>query len=59
MNSVSHAPRLKENPSTLGLKQVISTKGLPLPRKSSMLKRPRNGMYVCHGFQMLVVVGRV
>ncbi|XP_052056591.1 exonuclease 1 isoform X2 [Apodemus sylvaticus] len=44
VNSVSHAPRLKENPSTLGLKQVISTKGLHLPRKSSVLKRPRNAL---------------
>ncbi|GAB1285764.1 Exonuclease 1 [Apodemus speciosus] len=42
VKSVSPAPRLKENPSTLGLKQVISTKGLHLPRKSSVLKRPRN-----------------
>lgn len=42
VNSVSHAPQLKEKPSTLGLKQVISTKGLNLPRKSCVLKRPRN-----------------
>ncbi|XP_041491360.1 exonuclease 1 isoform X2 [Microtus oregoni] len=41
-NGVSHAPRLMENSSTLGLKQVITTKGLNLPRKSSMVKRPRN-----------------
>lgn len=44
-NGVSHAPRLTENSSTVGLKQVITTKGLNLPRKSSMVKRPRNGMY--------------
>ncbi|XP_038946734.1 exonuclease 1 isoform X2 [Rattus norvegicus] len=42
VNSVSHAPQLKEKPSTVGLKQVISTKGLNLPRKPCVLKRPRN-----------------
>ncbi|XP_031246392.1 exonuclease 1 [Mastomys coucha] len=42
VNSVSHAPQLKENPSTLGLKQVLNTKGLNLPRKSCVLKRLRN-----------------
>ncbi|XP_005368580.1 exonuclease 1 [Microtus ochrogaster] len=41
-NGVSHAPRLTENSSTVGLKQVITTKGLNLPRKSPMVKRPRN-----------------
>nr|XP_048292344.1 exonuclease 1 [Myodes glareolus] len=41
-NGVSHAPRLTENSSPVGLKQVITTKGLNLPRKSSMVKRPRN-----------------
>ncbi|CAO2638556.1 Exonuclease 1 [Lemmus lemmus] len=40
-NGVSHA-QLTENSSTVGLKQVITTKGLNLPRKSSMVKRPRN-----------------
>lgn len=44
-NGVSHAPRLTENSSTVGLKQVITTKGLNLPRKSSVVKRPRDGMY--------------
>ncbi|XP_025244779.1 exonuclease 1 isoform X2 [Theropithecus gelada] len=39
---VSDAPRLKENPSTVGVKRVISTKGLNLPRKSSIVKRPRS-----------------
>ncbi|KAH0516037.1 Exonuclease 1 [Microtus ochrogaster] len=42
VNGVSHAPRLTENSSTVGLKQVITTKGLNLPRKSPMVKRPRN-----------------
>lgn len=42
VNSVSHAPQSKEKPSTVGLKQVISTKGLNLPRKPVVLKRPRN-----------------
>ncbi|XP_038205936.1 exonuclease 1 isoform X1 [Arvicola amphibius] len=42
VNGVSHAPRLTENSSTVGLKQIITTKGLNLPRKSSMVKRPRN-----------------
>ncbi|XP_049998840.1 exonuclease 1 [Alexandromys fortis] len=41
-NGVSHAPRLTENSSTVGLKQVITTKGLNLPRKSSVVKRPRD-----------------
>ncbi|ERE73298.1 exonuclease 1 isoform X2 [Cricetulus griseus] len=44
VNGVSHAPPLTENSSTVGLKQVISTKGLNLPRKSSMVKRPRNAL---------------
>nr|XP_011727770.1 exonuclease 1 isoform X2 [Macaca nemestrina] len=39
---VSDAPRLKENPSTVGVERVISTKGLNLPRKSSIVKRPRS-----------------
>nr|XP_055091178.1 exonuclease 1 isoform X2 [Symphalangus syndactylus] len=39
---VSDAPRLKENPSTVGVERVISTKGLNLPRKSSIAKRPRS-----------------
>ncbi|XP_051042330.1 exonuclease 1 [Phodopus roborovskii] len=42
VNGVSRDPQLMENTSTVGLKQVISTKGLNLPRKSSMVKRPRN-----------------
>ncbi|KAL1769992.1 exonuclease 1 isoform X1, partial [Sigmodon hispidus] len=42
VNGVSRAPQLTENSSTLGLKQVISTKGLNLPRKSPVVKRPRN-----------------
>uniref|UniRef100_A0A8C8VYB3 Exonuclease 1 n=1 Tax=Peromyscus maniculatus bairdii TaxID=230844 RepID=A0A8C8VYB3_PERMB len=42
VNGVSHAPGLTEKSSTVGLKQVISTKGLNLPRKSSVVKRPRN-----------------
>lgn len=41
-NGVSHAPRLTENSSTVGLKQVITTKGLNLPRKSTVVKRSRN-----------------
>ncbi|XP_036133337.1 exonuclease 1 isoform X3 [Molossus molossus] len=36
------ATRLKENPSTVGIEKVISTKGLNLPRKSSVVKRPRS-----------------
>lgn len=39
---VSDAKRPKENPSTVGLERVITTKGLNLPRKSSVVKRPRN-----------------
>lgn len=39
---VSDAPRLKENPSTVGVERVISTKRLNLPRKSSIVKRPRS-----------------
>ncbi|KAL4661580.1 hypothetical protein H8957_015437 [Semnopithecus entellus] len=39
---VSDAPRLKENPSTVGVERVISTKGLNLLRKSSIVKRPRS-----------------
>ncbi|XP_069890174.1 exonuclease 1 [Dipodomys merriami] len=41
-SSALDATQLKEKPSTLGIKQVISTKGLSLPRKSSMVKRPRS-----------------
>ncbi|XP_003474345.2 exonuclease 1 isoform X1 [Cavia porcellus] len=39
---VSDVARLEEKPSTVGIKHVISTKGLNLPRKSSMVKRPRS-----------------
>uniref|UniRef100_L7N119 Exonuclease 1 n=1 Tax=Myotis lucifugus TaxID=59463 RepID=L7N119_MYOLU len=39
---VPGATRLKENPSTAGREQVISTKGLNLPRKLSTVKRPRS-----------------
>ncbi|XP_039739147.1 exonuclease 1 isoform X4 [Pteropus medius] len=39
---VPNATRLKENPSTVGIEQVISTKGLNLPRKSAIVKRPRS-----------------
>ncbi|XP_027967270.1 exonuclease 1 isoform X3 [Eumetopias jubatus] len=42
LDVVSNATRLKENPSTVGIEQVISIKGLNLPRKSSIVKRPRN-----------------
>ncbi|KAL6042240.1 hypothetical protein STEG23_021561 [Scotinomys teguina] len=42
VNGVSRAPELMEKSSTVGLKQVISTKRLNLPRKSSVVKRPRN-----------------
>ncbi|XP_048212852.1 exonuclease 1 isoform X1 [Perognathus longimembris pacificus] len=41
-SNTSDATQLKEKPSTLGIKQVISTKGLNLPRKSSIVKRPRS-----------------
>ncbi|XP_021517098.1 exonuclease 1 isoform X2 [Meriones unguiculatus] len=44
VNGVSHVPQSKENPRTVGLKQVISTKGLNLPRKCSTVKRPRNAL---------------
>ncbi|ELW49502.1 Exonuclease 1 [Tupaia chinensis] len=39
---VSGATRLKENLTTVGIEKVINTKGLNLPRKSSVVKRPRN-----------------
>ncbi|KAM6165159.1 exonuclease 1 [Erethizon dorsatum] len=42
MDIVSDVTRLEEKPSTVGIKHVISTKGLNLPRKSSMVKRPRS-----------------
>ncbi|XP_019278630.2 exonuclease 1 isoform X3 [Panthera pardus] len=42
LNIASDAIRLKESPSTVGIKQVISVKGLNLPRKSSIVKRPRS-----------------
>ncbi|XP_059533462.1 exonuclease 1 isoform X1 [Myotis daubentonii] len=38
---VPGATRLKANPSTAGREQVVSTKGLTLPRKLSIVKRPR------------------
>ncbi|XP_006761406.1 PREDICTED: exonuclease 1 [Myotis davidii] len=38
---VPGATRLKANPSTAGREQVVSTKGLNLPRKLSIVKRPR------------------
>ncbi|XP_016022220.2 exonuclease 1 isoform X2 [Rousettus aegyptiacus] len=42
LGTVPNATRLKENPSTVGIEQVISTKGLNLPRKSAIAKRPRS-----------------
>ncbi|XP_037366183.1 exonuclease 1 isoform X2 [Talpa occidentalis] len=42
LDIISDATRSRKNPSTLGIEQVISTKGLNLPRKSSIVKRPRN-----------------
>ncbi|XP_019677089.3 exonuclease 1 isoform X3 [Felis catus] len=42
LNIASDAIRLKESPSTVGIEQVISVKGLNLPRKSSIVKRPRS-----------------
>ncbi|GAB5583353.1 flap endonuclease 1 [Prionailurus iriomotensis] len=42
LNIASDAVRLKESPSTVGIEQVISVKGLNLPRKSSIVKRPRS-----------------
>ncbi|XP_058556458.1 exonuclease 1 isoform X3 [Neofelis nebulosa] len=42
LNMASDAIRLKESPSTVGIEQVISVKGLNLPRKSSIVKRPRS-----------------
>ncbi|KAM5300946.1 exonuclease 1 isoform 2-T2 [Glossophaga mutica] len=44
LDVVPDATRLKENPSTVGIEQVISTKGLNLPRKPSSVKRPRGGL---------------
>ncbi|XP_045672350.1 exonuclease 1 [Phyllostomus hastatus] len=38
---VPDAARPKGNPGTVGIEQVISTKGLNLPRKPSSVKRPR------------------
>ncbi|XP_026978258.1 exonuclease 1 isoform X4 [Sagmatias obliquidens] len=42
LDIVSVATKVKENPSTVGIELVISTKGLNLPRKSSIAKRPRS-----------------
>ncbi|XP_029409978.1 exonuclease 1 isoform X2 [Nannospalax galili] len=42
MDVISQATRLKENRSTVDVRQVISAKGLNLPRKSAVVKRPRN-----------------
>ncbi|XP_053461911.1 exonuclease 1 [Nycticebus coucang] len=42
LDSVSDATRLKEKLNTMGIEQLISTKGLNLPRKSSTVKRPRS-----------------
>ncbi|XP_003800124.1 exonuclease 1 [Otolemur garnettii] len=42
LGSVSDATRLKEKSNTMGIEQLISTKGLNLPRKSSTVKRPRS-----------------
>ncbi|XP_032322398.1 exonuclease 1 isoform X2 [Camelus dromedarius] len=42
LDIVADATRLKENPSTVGIEQVISTKGLNLLRKSPIVKRPRS-----------------
>ncbi|XP_037667094.1 exonuclease 1 [Choloepus didactylus] len=42
LDNVSNATPLKENPSTVGIEQMISTKSLNLPRKSLVVKRPRN-----------------
>ncbi|XP_004463383.1 exonuclease 1 [Dasypus novemcinctus] len=39
---VSNATPSKENPSTVGIEQVISTRRLNLPRKSPVVKRPRS-----------------
>ncbi|XP_045443080.1 exonuclease 1 isoform X2 [Pipistrellus kuhlii] len=41
-DAVPGPTRLKENPSTAGREQVISTRGLNLPRKLSAVKRPRS-----------------
>ncbi|XP_029085433.1 exonuclease 1 [Monodon monoceros] len=42
LDIVSDATKVKENPSTVGIELVISTKGLNLPRKSTIAKRPRS-----------------
>ncbi|XP_008573484.1 PREDICTED: exonuclease 1, partial [Galeopterus variegatus] len=42
LDIVSDAAQLKENPKTVGTEQVISTKGLNLARKLSVVKRPRS-----------------
>ncbi|XP_004375912.1 exonuclease 1 [Trichechus manatus latirostris] len=42
LDIVSKATPLKENPSTVGIEQVISTKMLNLPKKLSVIKRPRS-----------------
>ncbi|XP_058525752.1 exonuclease 1 isoform X1 [Ochotona princeps] len=39
---ISDVTRLKEKPSTVGIEQVVSTKGLNLPRKLSIVKRQRS-----------------
>lgn len=44
---ISDVTRLKEKPSTVGIEQVVSTKGLNLPRKLSIVKRQRSGMCFC------------
>ncbi|KAL2770632.1 exonuclease 1 isoform b [Daubentonia madagascariensis] len=42
LDIVSDATQLKENSNAVGIERVISTKGLNLPRKSSIVKRPRS-----------------
>ena len=45
-DTVNHKMDLPEKPTTRGMEKIISVKGLKLPGRELLAKRPRNGMFL-------------
>lgn len=45
-DNVPHKMQLLEKPTTKGMEKIISVKGLKLPDKELLAKRPRSGMFL-------------
>lgn len=46
VHTIPHKTNLLEKPTTKGIEKIISVKGLKIPSKDLLAKRPRSGMFL-------------